>query len=144
VRRRLPDRIAWQTPDGRVEHVFEPVLFVLALLVVPVVLVEESDAPRSVRDAAAVANWVIWIGFAAELLLIAAVARDLRSALRAHWLELAIVVVTPPFLPRVLGTLRLARLVRLLRLVRLGLLGGRAVRAERVLTSRQASGTSRS
>jgi hypothetical protein len=59
-----------QDPDGRVSHPFEPLLLGLTLLVIPVVLVEESDAPHGVRVAAYVANWVIWLGFLAELVAV--------------------------------------------------------------------------
>jgi voltage-gated potassium channel len=57
------------------------------------------------------------------------------AALRAHWLETALVLVTVPALGSFLSSLRLARLARLLRLLRLGMLAARAVRAERRLTS---------
>jgi voltage-gated potassium channel len=125
-----------QEASGRVTHRFEPVMLGLALLVIPVVLVEESAVPHGLKVAAAAANWLIWTGFVVELIFVLWVAPRKRAALQAHWIEAAIVVVTPPFLPRVLASLRLARLVRLLRLARLGMLGGRAVRAEHVLASR--------
>jgi voltage-gated potassium channel Kch len=60
-----------------------------------------------------------------------------RCCLRAHWLELLIVVITPPFIPRVLSSLRAARLLRLLQVARLGLLGDQALIIERTLTSRR-------
>jgi voltage-gated potassium channel len=109
----------------------------LALLVIPVVLIEESDAPSGLRTAASVANWVIWMAFLLELVAVLVVARRKRAALKAHWLETLIVVITPPFLPGVFSAFRGARLIRLLRLSRLGLVGARVIRAERVLTSRQ-------
>jgi voltage-gated potassium channel len=131
-------RTGWkQLPDGRVIHKFEPLMLGLALLVVPVVLVEESHPSHPIEVAAAATNWVIWIGFLIELLFVLWVAPEKRAALRAHWLEVGIVLLTPPFLPKALATLRLARLVRLLRLARLGMLGARALRAERALTSRE-------
>jgi voltage-gated potassium channel len=126
-----------QEPNGRVTHRLEPLMLALALLVIPVVLIEESHVSRGLKDAAAVVNWLIWLGFLAELIFVLAVAPRRAAALRAHWLEVAIVILTPPFVPRVLHSLRLARLVRLLRLARLGLLGSRAIRAEHVLTSRR-------
>ncbi len=65
-------------------------MFLLALLVVPVVLIEESKAPSAVKTGASVANWLIWVGFTVELLFVLKVAPRKRAALRAHWLELAI------------------------------------------------------
>jgi voltage-gated potassium channel len=126
-----------QEDDGRIVHVLELPMVLLALLVIPVVLVEESHASASMRSAAAVANWLIWIAFAAELVFVFAVARRKGQALQAHWLELAIVVLTPPFFPRGFSFLRAARILRVLRLLRLGVFGARALRAERVVTSRE-------
>jgi hypothetical protein len=64
-------RAVWQqSPDGRISHRFEPIMFVLALLVVPVVLIEDSHASHRVKVAAAAVNWFIWIGFTIELLFI--------------------------------------------------------------------------
>jgi voltage-gated potassium channel len=117
-------------------HQVEWLMLVLSLAIIPVALVEESSAPRWLERLAAVANWTIWISFAAEIVVVLIVAPRRRAARRAHWLEAVIVVVTPPFLPHLLSLFRGARLLRLLRLARLGLLGTRAVRAERVLTTR--------
>lgn len=125
-----------QSPDGRIVHRFEPLMLVLALLIIPVVLIEESHASHGYKLAAAVANWVIWAAFVVEMVLIFIVAPRKLHAARAHLLELAIVFVTPPFLPRLLSSFRFVRFVRLLRLARLGMLGGRAITAERAVTSR--------
>ena len=126
-----------QEPDGRVSHPFEPLLLALTLLVIPVVLVEDSNAPRGVKIGAYVINWVIWLGFLAELVLVLVVADRKGHALKAYWLETLVVVGTVPFYPRLLNSARLLRLTRLLRLARLGLLGGVAIRLERAITSRQ-------
>ncbi len=93
-----------------------------------VVLAAESDASHGLELAADAANWVIWVGFLVELIFVLWVAPRKLAALRAYWLEAVTVVVTPPFFPRVLASLRLARLVRLLRLLRVGILGGPAPR----------------
>jgi len=126
-----------QLTNGRVTHPFEPAILVLALLVIPVVLIEESDVSGLWATIATIGNWVIWVGFAAELVVVLWVAPRKAAALRAHWLDVAIVVLTVPFVPTLLAALRLARLLRLLRLLRLGALGSRALVAERLLTSRQ-------
>ena len=126
-----------QLPGGRVTHSFEWVVIVLALLVVPVILIEESSLSSEWKNVATVANWVIWIGFAAELAFVATVAERKRAALRAHWLDVLIVVASFPFSIFLLSATRLARLIRLLRLVRLSALGSRALAAEKLLTSRQ-------
>jgi voltage-gated potassium channel len=126
-----------QLPNGRVTHSLEWAIVVLALLVVPIVLIEESDLSGAWASLAVVGNWLIWLGFAAELTFALRVAPRKKAALRAHWLDVVIVIVTSPFLPALLSFLRLARLLRLLRLLRLMALASRALAAERLLTSRQ-------
>lgn len=73
--------------------------------------------------------------FVAELAFVLTVAPRKLAALRAHWLDTAIVLVTSPFFGELLASLRLVRLVRLLRLLRAGVVIARALQAERRLTT---------
>lgn len=91
-------------------------MFVAALLVVPVVVIENSSASHGWRMFAGALNWTIWSAFAGELIVMLAVAPSRGAWLRKHPLETAIVLLTPPFLPASLQALRLFRLLRLLRL----------------------------
>ncbi|MDQ3823115.1 MAG: potassium channel family protein [Actinomycetota bacterium] len=103
----------------RVEKALEIPILVAALLVIPVIAIEQSDAAGAWRTAAGVLNWAIWLAFAAEVVIMLAVVPDKWRWLRHHPLEVAIVVLTPPFLPESLQAARLLRLLRVLRLVRL-------------------------
>ena len=87
------------------------------------------------REAAFAANWVIWSLFVAELVFILSVAPRKAAALKAHWLDVTIVVVTAPLFGRFLASLRLVRLARLLRLLRLTAILSRALQRERVISS---------
>lgn len=102
-----------------------------ALLVIPVIAIEESHVSQAWKTAAEVTNWVIWTVFAAEVVAYLAVipGRRLRW-LRENPLEVAIVVLTPPFLPASLQALRAFRLLRLIRLLRLAKLARSAFSAE--------------
>jgi voltage-gated potassium channel len=125
----------WQQDDsGRVDTPLEPVVLAAALALIPVLLVEDN-ASGAWLTVAFVANWLIWGVFALELAVILAVASRKRDALRAHWLDAALVVMTVPLYGAFLSSLRLVRLARLLRLVRAGVILGRALRAERSMSS---------
>jgi voltage-gated potassium channel len=124
-----------QGSDGRVAHPFEPLILGATLALIPVLIVQRDVSDGVWLTVAEVANWVIWAIFAAELVFILVVAPRKRAALRAHWLDAAIVVVTIPFYGRLLSSLRMVRLFRLLRLVRAGVVISRALQAERRLTS---------
>jgi voltage-gated potassium channel len=126
-----------QQESGRVVHSLEWVVLAAALALIPVVVIDSDVKSGGWRAAATAANWVIWAVFAAEFLFVLAVASRRGAAMRAHWLDFALVAVTVPAFGTFLSYLRLFRLVRLLRLLRLSLVLGRALQAERALTSRQ-------
>jgi voltage-gated potassium channel len=130
-------RDAWrQEESGRVRTPLEPVVLAATLALIPV-LILEADASGKWEAAAWAANWAIWGVFAVELAAVLIVADRKRAALRAHWLDVAIVVLTIPLFGKFLSSLRLVRLARLLRLLRAGVIIGRAIQAERRLTSPQ-------
>ena len=109
----------------RIEHAFEWPILIAALLVIPVVVIEQSDLADPWRSLAAVANWAIWIAFATELIVMLIVVPDKWNWLRRHPLEVVVVVLTPPFLPAAFQAARVLRLLRLLRLVRIAPLARR-------------------
>jgi voltage-gated potassium channel len=78
---------------------------------------------------------LIWVIFVAELTFILVVAPRKAAALRAHWLDAVIVVVTAPAFGAFLSSLRLLRLARLLRLLRFGAILTRLLQRERTVTS---------
>jgi voltage-gated potassium channel len=100
----------------RVERFFAVPVVVAALLVIPVIAVQQSHADATLRLLAGIANWIIWLVFAAELVAMLWVAPNRRRYLVKHPLDVAIVVFTPPFLPPALQALRVFRLLRITRL----------------------------
>ena len=97
---------------------FDWVVVVAAVLVIPVVVIEQTKTSDSLRSAAGIANWAIWTIFLAEVTVMLALVPDRRRWLRENPLDVAIVVLTPPFLPATFQALRVFRLLRLLRLLR--------------------------
>lgn len=81
---------------------------------------------------AVVLNWTIWTAFLAEVVIMLRVVPDKGRWLRDHPLDLAIVVLTPPFLPAGLQAARVFRLLGLLRLVRAATLVRRLLSTEGV------------
>jgi voltage-gated potassium channel len=126
----------WQQLDsGRVTHRIEWVILVATLAIIPVMVIELEASSSGAREVAFIANWLIWAIFVAELAFILTVAPRKAAALKAHWLDVTIIVVTAPAFGRLLASLRLVRLVRLLRLLRLAAIFTRAVQRERVVSS---------
>src|SRR5215207_9749354 len=100
------------------EHRLELPLLVAALLTIPLIAIEQSGVGEPWDSVATVLNWLTWLAFLAEIVLMLAVVPDRGRWLRDHPLELAIVILTPPFLPAALQAARIFRLLRLLRLVK--------------------------
>ena len=123
-----------ELPSGHVEHRAEPMVLILALLVIPAIVLEEASASW-LRTTATTLNVVIWLGFAAELAFVLTVSTHRLRTLRAHWLDAAIVVLSVPLLPSLLQGARALRLLRLLRFLRLAVFSARAIKAERTLFS---------
>jgi voltage-gated potassium channel len=121
-----------QDESGRVHTPLEPVVLAATLALIPVLIIEADATSRGWQQFAEVANWIIWAIFAIELAAVLVVASRKGAALRAHWLDVAIVVLTIPLLGKALAWLRLARFIRL---ARFGVIVARALQAERRLTS---------
>jgi voltage-gated potassium channel len=109
----------------RIARRFEVPILVAALLVIPVIVIEESNVGQTWKTLGMILNWGIWITFAVEVVVSLAVVENKRKWLRHNPLDVAIVLFTPPFLPASLQALRLFRLLRLARLFRLAPLARR-------------------
>jgi voltage-gated potassium channel len=110
VGKRSEERVA------RIDKRFEVPIFIAALLVIPVIVIEQAHVSHGIKTFGATLNWVIWAAFATELVVMLAVVPDRMRWVRSHPLEVAIVVLTPPLLPASLQALRMFRLLRVLRL----------------------------
>ncbi len=105
-------------------------LLVAALLTIPAIAIEQSDVGQPWDTIASVLNWVIWTAFLAEAILMLRLVDDRWRWVREHPLEVAIVILTPPFLPASMQAARVFRLLSLLRLLRLGVLVRRFLSTE--------------
>jgi len=90
----------------RIERAFERPMLVAAVLVIPVIVIEESYFGAPWDTIGSALNWSIWLAFLAELVVMLSVVDDRRLWLRKHPLELLIVVLTPPFLASTFAAVR--------------------------------------
>lgn len=120
------------TRARRVEDQLAKPLLVMALLVIPVIAIEQSSVTEPWDTLASVANWTIWLAFLGEAVVMLVVVPNRWRWLREHPLEVAIVILTPPFLPASLQAARVFRLLRLLRLMRAAVLARRLLSTEGV------------
>lgn len=117
---------------------FEVPVLVAALLVVPVIYIEEQVGSSAWQQVASSANWAIWTVFLVEYLVVVGLADRRWAYTKRAWLDVFIIVSSFPLMGSVLAASRLLRLVRLgrvlriLRLTRLAVVvarGGTAARA---------------
>ena len=113
-----------------VQRRLEIPLLIAALLTIPAIIIEESSFPQWIEDLGIILNWVTWGAFFAEAAIMVKVSPRPKEWLRHHPLEVAIVVLTPPFLPPALQATRVFRLLRLLRLVTAGVITRRLLSTE--------------
>ena len=115
-------------------------IFVMALLIIPVLVLENRATDPQIRLFANVANWVIWLTFCADFILRCAVHGTSRHV-REAWFDLVLILVSPPFLvpDYAQGTrgLRAVRALRMVRLIRAGAVAAMALRVSKRLFGRR-------
>src|SRR3954454_2376258 len=93
-------------------------MLVAAILVVPLLILQEANLGGVWNALAAVLNWGTWLAFLVEVVVMLAVTPNRWRWARTHPIELVVVLLTPPFGPVALAGARLLRLIRLVRLLR--------------------------
>ena len=112
-------------------------LAIAALLVVPLLILEDRTTSPAVRDLCGIVNSFVWLGFFAEFCIAFALAPSGSKFLRSSWFNLAIILLSPPFMMpdafqaamglRAFRILRLFQLMRGLALATIGLRSARKV-----------------
>lgn len=133
-------------PAAAARRRFETPVLVAALLVVPVIFIEEQATSQAWLNVAAGVNWLIWAAFTAEYLVVVTLADRRLAYTRKAWLDVFIIVSSFPLLPGLLATtrlfrlLRLGRVLRLLRLFRLAAVVTRGASATRTIFKKRGLG----
>src|SRR3954451_13638478 len=71
-------------------------MLVAAALTLPMVAITESHPGGLLEEVAKILNWVTWVAFAVELVVMLAVVPDRIAWLRRNPLSPVIVILTPP------------------------------------------------
>jgi voltage-gated potassium channel len=107
-----------QARAERIQERLEWPVVAAALLTIPILIIQESEFSEPWETIATILNWATWLVFLIEAVVMLSVVPDRRRWLRHHLIDLAVVIITPPFAPQAWQNGRLFRLIRLLRLVR--------------------------
>jgi voltage-gated potassium channel len=84
-----------------------------------VILLEETATDPLLLRVASIVNWVVWVAFCVEYVVRLQLAPSKTQFVRAAWMDLAIIALSPPFLvPDAMEPIKGLRALRLLRFVR--------------------------
>lgn len=131
--------MGWRHPNKRLrrrlERRFSLPMFLIALMILPVLLVEyflkaQVIAHPSLRVAIHISTGIIWFAFAFEFIVLVAVAQKKFEYCKTHWLDIVIILL-PLF--SFLRTLQVMRASQISKMARVYRLRGTAVRALRAL-----------
>ena len=104
---------------AELERRLEPVTIAAAIFTIPFLILEGQPTPSTWNTVGFVGDYAIWVVFLVEAIAMLALADSRRKWIVDHPLEVAIVVLTPPFLFSI-PALRALRVLILVRLVQLG------------------------
>ena len=108
----------------------------LALILVPILIIENEAVDPTLLTVAYTLNWIIWLAFCAEYFTKLILAPQRLKFIRIAWLDLVIILLSPPFLPTLFESTRTLRLLRVLRLLRILAVAGLGLRLLRKLLGR--------
>jgi voltage-gated potassium channel len=115
-------RLGWQEVDAdlrhRLERAFSIPMILIALMILPVLVIEYGWSDRLLRDLQLglfldLATGLIWLAFATEFILMCSIAENKLAYVKQHWIDLAIILLPLISLLRFARVLRLGRLARL-------------------------------
>lgn len=107
------------TRAQRAERAFAVPMIIAALLVVPLLALENADLGGAWPAILTVGDWAIWTAFVAEAIVMLRVVPDRGAWLRDHPLEVIVIVFSFPLLSSAFAAIRVLRVLRLVRLLRL-------------------------
>jgi len=96
----LETSVSSQSAYDRLTRALEWPMAVLALAVIPALLIDSEAASPRVHSIATSVNWFVWLAFCVEFVLRAAAAPDRKAFVKGSWIDLVIILVTPPSVSR--------------------------------------------
>lgn len=94
-------------------------MILLALAIIPLIVMEVRATSHVLQQLALTGNCIIWFAFVVEYLTMIALTGEKWKYTKTHWLDLAIIILSPPILiPKTLQAIRALRILRVARLAR--------------------------
>lgn len=116
---RLPELLGMDERSRSWEARFEWPMVIVALLVIPCLVIEESELGEPWEAIGQILNYGTWFAFLFEAAVMIKVSPKPMAWISRHPIDVAVIFLSPPFLPGGLAAARLFRLLRVLRLLRI-------------------------
>ncbi|NYT13913.1 MAG: potassium channel family protein [Candidatus Methanofastidiosa archaeon] len=104
--------------ENKLERYFEIPMIIFGILVLPVLYIQMTSTNPLLRSIAFVIDVLIWLAFLIEFVTLISVTKDKNRYVKTNWLNLAIIVLSPPLPLRALPGFEALRIIRVLRVLR--------------------------
>lgn len=104
--------------ENKLERYFEIPMIIFGILVLPVFYIQMTSTSPLLRGIAFVIDVLIWLAFLIEFVTLISVTKDKKQYVKTNWLNLAIIVLSPPLPLRALPGFEALRIIRVLRVLR--------------------------
>ena len=121
--------IGWQLPGkalvNRLEHAFGKPMLAIAMLILPILLIEYGlhslvEEKEWLRLVLHISTGFIWCAFTIEFLILFSVTDKRLAYIKAHWIDLAIILLPLISFLRSFRVLRLAKLAKVQKIAKMG------------------------
>ena len=103
--------------EERLQGIFDAIMIFFSLLVIPVVYILLFSKNQTFLLWATIADIIIWLAFVFELIVMLSITKEKKRYLINNWINLLVILLSPPFPTVFLHKFKLIRLLRLSRLI---------------------------
>jgi voltage-gated potassium channel len=114
--------------EQKLENMFEIPMIIFGLLVIPVLYIQLTSTNPTLRMFAFIVDILIWLAFVIEYVAEISVTKDKKEYAKQNWLNLFIILVSPPLPLRALQGFEGLRIIRVLRVLRVFVVLGRGTK----------------
>ncbi|NMC76019.1 MAG: potassium channel family protein [Candidatus Methanofastidiosa archaeon] len=104
--------------EKKLENIFEIPMIIFGILIIPVLYIQVTSTNPTLRFLAFIFDILIWLAFLIEFVVEISVAKDKKQYTKENWLNLAIIILSPPLPMKALQGFQALRIIRVLRVLR--------------------------
>jgi voltage-gated potassium channel len=114
--------------ENKLERYFEIPMIIFGILVLPVLYIQMTSTNPLLRGIAFIIDVLIWLAFVIEFVTLISITKDKKQYVKTNWLNLAIILLSPPLPIRALPGFEALRIIRVLRVLRVFVVLSRGTR----------------